>query len=93
MRFKKITSILLRTSIITSITFVLNMRSNGRKGQEEEKVFLSTAATHKAAHLYVLPVDVRNTADSSESRASLAEVNERGILRKALASIASEMIS
>lgn len=93
MRFKKITSILLRTSIITSITFVLNMRSNGRKGQEEEKVFLSTAATHKAAHLYVLPADVRNTADSSESRASLAEVNERGILRKALASIASEMIS
>ena len=92
-RFKKITSILNRTSIISSITFVLNMRSNGRKGQEEEKAFLATATTHKAQHLYVLPADARNTADSSQSRGALAEVNERGILRKALATIASEMIS
>jgi MinD-like ATPase involved in chromosome partitioning or flagellar assembly len=93
MRFKKITSILNRTSIISSITFVLNMRTHGRKGQEEEKVFLSVATTHKAAHLYVLPSDIRSTTDASESRAALAEVNERGVLRKALASIASEMIS
>ena len=92
-RFKKITSILNRTSIISSITFILNMRSNGRKGQEEEKAFLATATTHKAQHLYVLPADARNTADSSQSRGALAEVNERGILRKALATIASEMIS
>jgi Flp pilus assembly CpaE family ATPase len=93
MRFKKITSILNRTSIISSITFVLNMRTHGRKGQEEEKAFLSVATTHKAAHLYVLPSDIRSTTDASESRAALAEVNERGVLRKALASIASEMIS
>jgi hypothetical protein len=43
--------------------------------------------------LYVLPADVRGTSDSAQSRAALAEVNERGVLRKALASIASEMIS
>jgi len=93
MRFKKVTSILSRTSIISSITFVLNMRAHGRKGAEEEKAFLAAATTHKAAHLYVLPADVRNTTDASESRGALAEVNERGVLRKALASIASEMIS
>jgi MinD-like ATPase involved in chromosome partitioning or flagellar assembly len=93
MRFKKITSILNRTSIISSVTFVLNMRTNGRKGQEEEKAFLGVATTHKAAHLYVLPADIRGTSDASESRAALAEVNERGVLRKALALIASEMIS
>ena len=93
MRFKKITSILSRTSLISSITFVLNMRTNGRKGQEEEKAFLDVATTHKAAHLYVLPADVRGTTESAQSRAALAEVNERGVLRKALASIASEMIS
>jgi Flp pilus assembly CpaE family ATPase len=69
------------------------MRAHGRKGQEEEKVFLSTATTHKAVHLYVLPIDVRSTADAADSRACLAEVNERGVLRKALAAIASEMIS
>jgi MinD-like ATPase involved in chromosome partitioning or flagellar assembly len=93
MRFKKITSILNRTSIISSITFVLNMRSNGRKGQEEEKAFLGVAATHAAAHLYVLPADIRGTTDAADSRLVLAEANERGVLRKALASIASEMIS
>jgi len=93
MRFKKITSILSRTSLIASITFVLNMRTNGRKGQEEEKAFLEIATTQKAAHLYVLPVDVRGTTESTQSRAALAEVNERGVLRKALASIASEMTS
>jgi MinD-like ATPase involved in chromosome partitioning or flagellar assembly len=93
MRFKKITSMLTRTSIISSITFVLNMRTHGRKGVEEEKAFLGVATTNKAAHLYVLPADVRSTTDASESRAALAEVNERGLLRKALASIASEMIS
>lgn len=93
MRFKKITSILTRTSIISSITFVLNMRTHGRKGQEEEKAFLAAATTHTAAHLYVLPSDVRSTTQSSQSRAALAEVNERGVLRKALALIASEMIS
>ena len=93
MRFKRVTSILTRTSIISSFTFVLNMRAHGRKGQEEEKVFLSTATTHKAVHLYVLPSDVRSTADAADSRACLAEVNERGVLRKALAAIASEMIS
>lgn len=69
------------------------MRSNGRKGQEEEKAFLAIATTHKAQYLYVLPADARNTAESSQSRGTLAEVNERGILRKALATIASEMIS
>lgn len=92
-RFKKITSILNRTSIISTVTFVLNMRSNGRQGQEEEKLFLSTATDHKAAHLFVLPADKRNTSDSSDLRSTLAEVNERGALRKALAEIASEMIS
>jgi Mrp family chromosome partitioning ATPase len=92
-RFKKITSILNRTSVFCSITFVLNMRSNGRKGQEEEKAFLATATTHKAQHLYVLPADARNTADSSQFRGALAEVNERGVLRKAMAVIASEMLS
>ena len=91
-RFKKVTSILNRTSVNSSITLVLNMRSNGRKGQEEEKAFLETATTHKAQHLYVLPVDTRNTDDSAQSRGALAEVNERGILRKALVAIASEMI-
>lgn len=93
MRFKKITSILNRTSIISSITFVLNMRSNGRKGQDEEKAFLGVATTHAAAHLYVLPADIRGTTDAADSRLVLAEANERGVLRKALASIASEMIS
>jgi hypothetical protein len=71
----------------------LKIRGKGRKGQDEEKVFLSTATTHKAAHLYVLPDDLRNTADTSGARATLAEVNERGTLRKALAQIASEMLS
>jgi cellulose biosynthesis protein BcsQ len=93
MRFKRVVAILNRTSIISSITLTLNMRANGRKGQDEEKNFLSTATTHKAAHLYVLPDDIRNAADSSEARATLAEVNERGTLRKALAQIASEMLS
>jgi hypothetical protein len=69
------------------------MRTNGRKGQEEEKAFLDVATTHKAAHLYLLPADARGTTESSQSRAALAEVNERGVLRRALASIASEMIS
>jgi len=93
MRFKKVTSILSRTSIISSITFILNIRAHGKKGVEEERAFLAVATTHKAAHLYVLPADVRSTTDASESRAALAEVNERGVLRKALALIASEMIS
>lgn len=93
MRFKKITTILSRTSLISSITFVLNMRTHGRKGLEEEKAFLDVATTHKAAQLYVLPADARGTSESSQSRAALAEVNERGVLRKALASIVSELIS
>jgi len=93
MRFKKITSILSRTSIASSVIFVMNMRSSGRKGQEEEKVFLTTATTQKAQNLYVLPLDTRNVATSADARSTLAEVNERGILRKAVARIASEMIS
>ena len=92
-RFKRVTSILNRTSITSSITLVLNMRSPGRKGQEEEKAFLATASTHQARTLYVLPADTRNTSMSTESRATLAEVNERGVLRRALAAIASEMTS
>jgi Mrp family chromosome partitioning ATPase len=93
MRFKKVAAILGRTSITSAITFVLNMRSSGRKGQEEEKAFLAIATTHKAQHLYVMPVDARNTSASTDARATLAEVNDRGILRKALTAIASEMIS
>jgi Flp pilus assembly CpaE family ATPase len=91
-RFKRVAAILGRTSITSAITFLLNMRSTGRKGQEEEKAFLAIATTHKAKHLYVLPFDARNTTTSTDARATLAEVNERGILRKALTSIASEMI-
>lgn len=93
MRFRKISKILNRTSLISAITLVLNMRSAGRRGQDEEKAFLAIATSHKAAHLYVLPADQRNTATASENRASLAEVNERGILRKSIALIAREMIS
>ena len=93
MRFKRVAAILGRTSITSAITFVLNMRSSGRKGQEEEKAFLAVATTQKAQHLYVMPFDARNTTTSTDARATLAEVNERGILRKALAAIASELIS
>jgi len=86
-----VVALLAMTSIRSSISFTLNMRSQGRKGQEEEAKFLSIAAPLRPTAVRVINRDSRAAAAAQAEKATFIEVNERSALRKSIAKIASEM--
>ena len=90
-RLEQVVALLGMTSIRSSISFTLNMRSQGRKGQEEEARFLSIAAPLRPTAVRVINRDSRAAAAAQAEKATFIEVNERSALRKSIAKIASEM--
>ena len=67
------------------------MRSQGRKGEDEEARFLSIATRLRPICVRVIGKDARAASAALEQKATLIEVNERSALRKSIAKIASEI--
>lgn len=92
-RLEQVVSLLGMTSIRSAISFILNMRSQGRKGEEEEGKFLSITTPLRPTSVRVINRDLRAATAAQAEKATFIEVNERSALRKSIARIASEMIA
>ncbi len=92
-RLDQVISLMAKTSIRSETSFLLNMRSPGRKGASEEARFLTSVTPMRPSTVRTVVKDSRSAISAQEQRATLVEVNQRGALRKAVAKIASELLS
>ncbi len=90
-RLEQVVTLMGMTSIRSTISFTLNMRSQGRRGEEEEGKFLSITTPLRPTAVRVINRDLRAAAAAQAEKATFIEVNERSALRKSIARIASEM--
>jgi Mrp family chromosome partitioning ATPase len=90
-RLEQVCALLEKTSIRSQISFTLNMRSQGKKGEDEEARFLATTTRLRPLSVRVIGRDLRAATGALEQKCTLIEVNARSSLRKSIASIASEI--
>ena len=76
----------------TRVTHILNRRNNGKAGEREEEKFLSTVTPSRPHGVRVLPLDLRGVERAEADRSILMESNQRGLLRRELATIAQELV-
>ncbi len=91
-RLEQVASLIQKTSIRTALSFTLNMRSQGRKGSQEEAKFHAVTTPLHPRKLRVIPRDTRAITAAQAQKSTLIEVNERSGLRKSIAAIASELV-
>lgn len=90
-RLEQVSQLIEKTSIRSALSFTLNMRSQGRKGGEEEAKFLAITTPLRPLSVRVIARDLRAVSTAEHEKSTLIEVNERSGLRKAIAKIASEI--
>jgi hypothetical protein len=64
------------------ITFILNERATGKRGDMQEEKFLTIVAPSHPHAIRVLPLDIRGATAAEEDRSILVESNARGALRR-----------
>jgi MinD-like ATPase involved in chromosome partitioning or flagellar assembly len=90
-RLEQVCSLLEKTSIRAALSFTLNMRSQGKKGADEEAQFLAITTRLRPLCVRVIGRDLRAASKALEEKATLIEVNMRSALRKSIATMASEL--
>jgi Mrp family chromosome partitioning ATPase len=90
-RLQKVIELLTQTSIRAKISFVMNMKSSGKKGESEQSKFLTLISPMKPFRVRTINTDIRAVLAAQDERATLIEVNERSALRKSIAELASEL--
>ena len=90
-RLEQVCGLLEKTSIRAAISFTLNMRSQGKKGADEEAQFLEITTRLRPLCVRVIGRDLRAASKALEEKATLIEVNMRSALRKSIATMASEL--
>ncbi len=73
------------------ITHLLTHRIPGKKGDDQEKSFLSVVSPMKPHALRILPLDQRGVSAAALDRSILKESNSRGLLRRSYAALALEL--
>ena len=64
------------------VTFILNERAAGKRGDAQEEKFLTMVAPSHPHAIRVLPLDLRGAAAAEQDRSILVESNPRGALRR-----------
>jgi hypothetical protein len=90
-RLEQVCSLLEKTSIRSALSFTLNMRSQGKKGADEEAQFLAITTRLRPLCVRTINRDLRAASKALEEKATLIEVNMRSALRKSIATMASEL--
>ncbi len=90
-RLEQVTQLLEKTSIRAELSFLLNKRSPGKRGEVEESKFLEITTKLRPLAVRVLGRDPRATTMALDQKATLIEVNPRSGLRKSIAKIAGEI--
>lgn len=78
-------------SLRARITFFLNHRTPGKRGDTQEEKFLSLVAPSHPYAIRVLPLDIRGVSAAEVERSILVEVNPRGQLRRKILELATAL--
>lgn len=92
-RLTQVVDLLQQTSIRAGLSFIMNMKSPGKRGDAEEVKFLNSATTLKPLKIRSIGKDSRAVMAAEDEHATLVEVNERSNLRKSIAELAGELKS
>ncbi len=90
-RLEQVCALLEKTSIRSALSFTLNMRSQGKKGADEEAQFLAITTRLRPLCVRTISRDLRAASKALEEKSTLIEVNMRSALRKSIATMASEL--
>ena len=90
-RLEQVCGLLEKTSIRAALSFTLNMRSQGKKGGDEEAQFLAITTRLRPLCVRTINRDLRAASKALEEKATLIEVNMRSALRRSIATMASEL--
>ena len=92
-RLVQVIELLVQTSIRASLSFVLNMKSSGKRGDSAEAKFLAAVTPLKPIRVRSIVNDPRAITAAIDEHATLIEINERSNVRKSIAELARELKS
>jgi Flp pilus assembly CpaE family ATPase len=92
-RLAQVIELLGSTSVRASLSFVMNMKSPGKRGEKEEAQFLNYATALKPIRIRSIGKDARAVTAAEDEHATLVEINERSNVRKSIAELARELKS
>ena len=92
-RLAQVIELLGSTSVRASLSFVMNMKSLGKRGEKEEAQFLNYATALKPIRIRSIGKDARAVTAAEDEHATLVEINERSNVRKSIAELARELKS
>ena len=92
-RLAQVIDLLENTSVRASLSFVMNMKSPGKRGEGEEAQFLKCATALKPLRVRSIVKDYRAVMAAEDEHATLVEINERSNVRKSIAELARELKS
>jgi len=92
-RLTQVIELLQSTSVRASLSFVMNMKSPGKRGESEQAKFLSSTTALKPVRVRSISKDSRAIAAAEDEHATLAEINVRSNVRKSIAELARELES
>jgi hypothetical protein len=92
-RLAQVAELLKNTSLCASLSFIMNMKSPGKRGDNEEAKFLTSTTPLKPIRVRSIQRDSRAVVAAEDERATLAEINVRSNVRKSIADLARELKS
>ncbi len=90
-RLNQVIELLKQTSIRAKLSFVLNMKVNGKRGELAESKFISAVTPLKPVRMRSISNDPRAITAAIDEHATLVEINERSNVRKSIAELAREL--
>lgn len=92
-RLAQVIELLQNTSVRAKLSFIMNMKSPGKRGESEDAKFLSITTALKPIRIRSIAKDPRAIMAAEDEHATLVEINERSNLRKSIAELARELKS
>ena len=92
-RLTQVIELLQSTSVRASLSFVMNMKSPGKRGESEQTKFLASTTALKPIRVRSISKDSRAIAAAEDGHATLVEINVRSNVRKSIAELARELES
>ena len=92
-RLAQVIELLQNTSVRAKLSFIMNMKSPGKRGESEDAKFLSITTALKPIRIRSIAKDPRAIVAAEDEHATLVEINVRSNLRKSIAELARELKS
>jgi Mrp family chromosome partitioning ATPase len=90
-RLNQVIELLQQTSIRAKLSFVMNMKLTGKRGDLAESKFLASVTPIKPIRIRSIGNDSRAITAAIDEHATLIEINERSNMRKSISEIAREL--